>query len=69
MDADTKNRLIHSLHDAHFSLAELGQRLPDISEDDVNAVGAYERVVLAVEDALTLLGDDFGSPLIATEED
>jgi hypothetical protein len=54
MDENQRAQTVDYLHTAELALIELGGRLPD-EGDEVNARGAYDRVVSAVESALTII--------------
>jgi hypothetical protein len=55
MDYAQKSQLVDLLIEADTGLAELGERLPDLEDDEANTRGAYDRVVDAVSAALNIL--------------
>ena len=55
MNDEQLAEIVDLLNAADSALVELGQRLPDLEDDDPNMTNPYNRAVAAVRSALTIL--------------
>lgn len=55
MNDEQLNEIVDLLNAADSALVELGQRLPDLEDDDPNMENPYIRAAAAVRSALTIL--------------
>jgi hypothetical protein len=54
MNDETLSQLVNLLNAADGALMELGQRIPDLGDDEPNMDNPYNRAVAAVQSALTI---------------